>query len=478
MNDTTRYEVLQGNQRGNGEDSSDVDMAEFYNQYLKAKIEAENQASSPYDHSALVAELNQDHAVTRVGNKLVVMIEETNPITEAKDLAFVSFADFKGMYMNRKLKVRKGKKVTETSLGEYWLESPNRREYKGICFNPGGEPKGYYNLWRGLSVKPKEGDCRLFKKHMKDIICAGNDEKFDFLWKWCAHLVQRPWELPEVAIVMRSAPGTGKNTFVDALGALFGPQYAQLNQNGLLCGRFTAHLMNTILVFANEAVWGGDKSGEGRLKAMITDPAETVEGKGKDAFAIQNFKRIIIASNEDWAVPVGIGDRRFFCLNVAPNRIGDSRYFAAIHAELDSGGLAAFLHELLETNIEGWHPRHAMPKTGDGEDMKLKSLSSPLKFLLDCLIKERNVWSTSMQRWEWEDSPEKALLHDSYMHWCDETRENRRANAVHFYMDLRRACDFKEFRPFQGKRQFVFPPLKDCRKQFRKNIAKVEFDND
>ena len=53
-------------------------------------------------------------------------------------------------------------------------------------------------------------------------------------------------------------------------------------------GRFNSHMKEALLVFANEAVWGGDKVAEGTLKAMITDRETAIEFKGKDIVWVQN----------------------------------------------------------------------------------------------------------------------------------------------------------------------------------------------
>jgi hypothetical protein len=52
------------------------------------------------------------------------------------------------------------------------------------------------------------------------------------------------------------------------IGNLLGPHYAPLAS----LGRFNSHLKNAILIFADEAIWGGNKREVGALKALITEP--------------------------------------------------------------------------------------------------------------------------------------------------------------------------------------------------------------
>ena len=66
------------------------------------------------------------------------------------------------------------------------------------------------------------------------------------------------------------------------------------------------------------------------LKAMITEDSFQVEPKGKDPFEVKNHIRLIAASNNDWVVPAGNSDRRFFVLDVSDIHMQDPSYFGSI----------------------------------------------------------------------------------------------------------------------------------------------------
>src|SRR5262249_14851223 len=129
------------------------------------------------------------------------------------------------------------------------------------------------------------------------------------------------------------------------------------------------------LLFVDEAYWPGDKQAEGRLKCMITDPDLTVEPKGIDVMKVLNALKIIIVSNEEWVVPAGIDERRFAAFNVSEAHKQDRKYFAPLYAEIESGGVAAMMHDLLAMNLKGWHPRNDVPQTRALQEQKLHSLS-------------------------------------------------------------------------------------------------------
>jgi phage/plasmid-associated DNA primase len=41
-------------------------------------------------------------------------------------------------------------------------------------------------------------------------------------------------------------------------------------------------MKDTVLIFADEAIWGGNKKDIGKLKAMVTEEYVMIEAKGKD----------------------------------------------------------------------------------------------------------------------------------------------------------------------------------------------------
>jgi len=217
---------------------------------------------------------------------MVILNEETDPLSGAPTVSFSNQAGFKLRYSNQR--VTDGGRTFD--WGSYWLQATQRRQYEKLVFAPGESPTGCFNLFRGFGVEAKKGGCELFKAHMREVICSANDEFFRYVFRWAAHLFQKPAELPGVALVLRSGEGTGKNWFAATLGKLVGQaHYVQLNSMIQLTGRFNGHLRDALLVFANEATWGGDKTAEGALKAMITDPDSTVEMKGRDACGYSQY---------------------------------------------------------------------------------------------------------------------------------------------------------------------------------------------
>ena len=138
------------------------------------------------------------------------------------------------------------------------------------------------------------------------------------------------------------------------LGRLFGRHYMTITNPRQLLGNFNAHLIDKVLVLADEAVWGGDKTNEGILKVMISEDKRVIEIKGKDAFEVDNCTAYGICSNNDWVVPVGRQERRFLILRTAGLHQGDFEYWDSLYdtMSLEGGGLARMLYDLQQISLE------------------------------------------------------------------------------------------------------------------------------
>ncbi|MCZ6497088.1 MAG: DUF6371 domain-containing protein, partial [Alphaproteobacteria bacterium] len=127
-----------------------------------------------------IQQFNQIHAVVLVGNRCVVLDEYEDPTFGRHEVRFLNPTDFKACYSNRKIRVG----GREISIGSYWLSHPKRRQYGGVVFAPDQETPGYYNLWRGLAVEPKPGDCQLYLDHIRNVISSGDEEVSEYIIAW------------------------------------------------------------------------------------------------------------------------------------------------------------------------------------------------------------------------------------------------------------------------------------------------------
>lgn len=430
-------------------------------------------AGEDHELRQLVAELNETHAVVMMGGKCLVLNETKSSSSDFPSYTFSSFLDFKNKYCTKTVKVGN----TNKKLGQAWLEHPNRRSYDQVIFDPARRSNSAYNLYQGFAVSPTRGSCTLYLNHIRDIIASGNAEHYEYILNFMADAVQNPTVRPGVALVLRGGPGTGKGVFVNNFGKLFGRHFVQINDPGTLLGRFNRLLEDKLIVFADEAFWAGDKAAEGRLKGLITEPTITIEMKNVDSYTAHNYVRLIIATNEDWAVPAMSKERRFCVLDVSDARQQDRAYFAAIENEMQNGGLEALLHFLMHRSLDGIDVAK-FPQTAALEDQKRLSMSYLDQWFMDCL--ERNYID---HRYKWGAPIPTSVAFDSFKSFCNSLGHKAYMNEASFGKALKALVPALEIKkltvshhgveqhlPLNGRvNHYVLGSLEQCRKHFEKN---------
>ena len=414
-------------------------------------------------------ELNEKHFVTMIGGKTTVVNEVYDPAMERQILTYSSPTDFKNFYSNRFVPVEDG----YVPLGKFWFNNPDRRQYKGLTFMPGESSpyQGNYNLWGGFSVDPipsnlsEPFDVEAFSwfcDHIHQNISNGDDYTAKYVINWMADLVQYPRKRLGVSLVLRSdAQGTGKGLFARIFGHLFGKHYLHITNPRHLTGNFNAHLIDCILLFADEAFWAGDKSSEGALKTLVTEEFRAVEIKGKDVFQARNFTRLLIASNKSWVVPSELHDRRFVILDVNPQRARDTEYFGKMIKQMESGGYEALLWFLMNLKIE-IDLRNSMPETDAMKDSKVYSMTPVQSFWYESLVEGEFESGNN-----WEGPHNKRTLHESFK---ERSRKNEHTSREVFMKELKKIVDFKETR-IHRERSLIFSPLEECRDDFEKSFG-------
>lgn len=308
-----------------------------------------------------------------------------------------SFEDFRNRYMHMSVVVGRDKDGNniEMPVGKWWLQNAARRQFHSLVFSPrdgevveseSGDPdERQLNLWRGFAVQPAPGDWSLMRAHIRDVLAGGDEASDRYIVRWMAWTVQNPDKPAEVALVFRGEMGTGKGVFGRMMARLFGQHGLHTGGTELISGRFNQHLADCCLLFADEILWDGDKKAEARMKVYLTEETIVIEGKGVDAAAWPNMLHVIMSSNSEWVVPAGRHERRYAVFDVSSAQRQKQRYFAPLFAQMEAGGLAAMLHDMLAMDLGNWHPRDDRPETAALADQKSRGLGPVEAEVLDWL---------------------------------------------------------------------------------------------
>ncbi len=180
-----------------------------------------------------IKEFNRYYFVSDISGKTAVCRETYDDALKTKVLVLSSFTDFRNLYNNNVVQVgsKGGGEPITTPIGNAWLNHPNRRQYDGIKLLPEGAPDRVYNLWRGFTVEAIEGSWPLMRRHIRKIICNSDKKAYDYVIKWLARMVQKPWKVGEVALVLQGDKGVGKSIIVSALCKIVGQNSMQITNS-------------------------------------------------------------------------------------------------------------------------------------------------------------------------------------------------------------------------------------------------------
>jgi len=258
------------------------------------------------------------------------------------------------------------------------------------------------------------------------------------------------------------------------------------------------HLSKSLLVFLDEAVWGGDKKAEGKLKQLITEPTVMFEPKGIDSMALSNHINIIIAGNEEWLVPATGDERRFCVLEPSDEFRQNTEYFGKIAEERKNGGAEAMMFDLLHHDFSGVDLRKAPITNGLCEQVE-QSLQSAHEFWFSVFDRghmltaretgrprRTEVAGTMVVDDLWPPEVYKHEIYAEYCQWCNIQKERYVLNERRFWKSTWRV--WSGGFPGRQKRRsktsdsgyfevVVLPALKDARKAFTK-ATKIVFDDE
>lgn len=422
--------------------------------------------------------MNREYASGLVGGKFKIIKETYNYSKNKHHIDFIGERDFLSHYSNKTVPIDLEDPPTTKPVGKVWLDWEHRRSFDSVAFDPSETvSQNVYNLYRGFPIKPVQGDWSLMQSHILDVICDGDQKLYEYVIQWLARIVQNPGRTrPGVALVLIGGKGVGKGLFANYFGQIIGEAYIPIATSKGLVGNFNAHLRQCIVAFLDEAIWSGDKSAEGQLKALITEPEMMFEQKGIDSLKMDNHLNIIMASNEDWVCPASIDERRF-CVLLLPDKVqGNTEYFNDLCVQMENGGVAAMYYDLLQVNVNIDYLRKP-PVTKGLKDQILQGLNPALLFWHEVLSRGYLLSGNGV------DWPAEVMKHDVYDEFKNSAHYPRQKNisTQTFWKNTWNFLGGKlpDKRQRNGNKREVMITLESCemmRNKFTKH-TKITFDD-
>jgi hypothetical protein len=232
-----------------------------------------------------------------------------------------------------------------------WVKDRNMRQYNKLDFLPQQiAPDNVFNTFSGYSgaelpeLKPElnEEDNIIIEntaiyKHIQNV-CNNDPGVVDYVIKFMARKLQKPYLLHRIALLFKSIQGAGKDTLFDWFGKkIIGRDYFYSGAFKEIYHQFNRkYLFNKTLVVITELSSQDSFSRDEDIKQSITRPEVKIEEKGKEAFIITNNIGYVFFTNNENPLKIDINDRRFCAIQCNDAIANDNDYFNALYKEMDN----------------------------------------------------------------------------------------------------------------------------------------------
>lgn len=254
--------------------------------------------------------------------------------------------------------VRKESLLRSVPFFPLWIASRDRREYDRLVYKPDGIcGDREYNTFLPLvggSFSGVGGSAGLerFLEIALNLV-NGNVAHREYLLKWIALKIQRPWVVPGVCLVFTGPQGVGKSMFWGFVGnRLIGrTQYVYSDNIARdIFDTYSEAQMSNLLCLMEEASSSVTRKMANELKAKITATEARINPKDVRPFSIDTYLSWVLLTNDASPVKLESGDRRYCVFHTGGLRKGDFGYWAESAALFErdevAGAVFAYLRSL------------------------------------------------------------------------------------------------------------------------------------
>ena len=398
---------------------------------------------------------------------------------EKEQLTLINRNEFKNKYENiicdKVVKSRNSYQIQQQQFINEWFKDPDNRTYERIDFLPRqNTPEGVYNTFKGFKidkvVKTKDIDIKetLIYKHFKNL-CNNEELVINYVSKWLARKIQKPYKLTNTAILFRSIEGCGKDTFFDWFGhEILGKQY-YVNEDKIedIFGKFNPAIENKIIVVINETNGKDTKEIESSIKNALTRKINSIQYKGKTQFDNTNNIGYVFFSNQENPIKIDINDRRFQAIQ-CNNEIANNReYFKALRNEIEGDNkddiAKAFYDHLMSIDCDDFDFTGERVKTEFYNDMKEHNIPVLIKFLeseiissvyKDKITKEIKLKQSGIYR--------ASSLFELFNEYVKRNNYNYQTTSTKFGLEIKKFTSIEKKQTNMGAKYIInYPALKD-----------------
>jgi hypothetical protein len=398
--------------------------------------------------------------------------------------------------MGAYVKTMPGPKQKQETPMTIWLRNSKQAKVKRIVFDPSPDIEispHVFNLFRGLAVTKEQAAASIpdganvedlikpFLDHVTYIWYRGNLPAAQFMLRWMASLVQRPWIKMKIMPALFGGQGAGKGLIIQILKSILGCEHFHhcINVDSLL-GKFHPEGLKTaLLIFLDECTFSGDKQQASLLKGEISEKTRRFELKFQNAVTLRNYANMIAVSNLHTMVSIEHDDRRTFISELDSRFSGgqtavSEKYFAAILA-LKKEHVA---HYLYNVDLSTFNPA-APPSTPYLRFQKKNGFNSTIDWIetqlreLDTSLLYDHDGRAKLLR--------KNVVYDQYRSEYATQQYRKPQNASTFWKTINTVVPNIQATRSGGavrQRQIQLPALSNARKAFISYVRETHWDWD
>jgi hypothetical protein len=286
-----------------------------------------------------------------------------------------------------------------------WLEDSKRKEFDDFAFNPyvtidkDTTPKNIFNTFEPFDVdeikkiddKKLNKEIEWFRDFLFDVISNQHEETYEYLLDYLADFFQRPFRNCQVALILRGASGSGKDTLIDIIKAMIGVSNDYVYRGAkvediLPKDGFNSQLKNKLLVQFNETEGKDGIDYKELIKDHITRAYNTINEKYVNPYNQKNLAQVIFCSNNTSPVQFMYDERRFVMCKTGQPKSKD--FYVKIHEEIlkDKFKLNCLYTYLLRRDISKWDAQGNRPMTDAYISAVSSAIPHHIRFLRDAFV--------------------------------------------------------------------------------------------
>lgn len=259
----------------------------------------------------------------------------------------------------------------------------------GVGCEPNDDNATFFNNFTGFKARYVENNEEGVKQiqpildHIKMVLAAGDDKKYDYIMTYLANIVQKPQIKTKILMMFYSQKEQiGKGIVIEwILKQVFGLRHtAKTGSIKTVVGDFNALTKHKILIaideVANDAKYSERESE--KFKTLITDTIQTINPKGVDPYQTLDCTNYIMMTNNPNAWKISENDKRIvvFDCDCTPR---SKEYFNELAAVMQMEGSAdAFYTYLCDYSLAT--DLKCIPQTKIKQDMILQTSEQPIKY--------------------------------------------------------------------------------------------------